>query len=129
MITKARCRKQRTKRRRGYALVTVMIFLVLMLTLMGVARRHLASVLRVEQSRVQAEHRDEGLMHALAQAMQLLETGRPPSSPYVCSTIVTTSLGAESFRVIFNRSSPDHWTVRVTPTPTGQNPPPMPTTF
>jgi len=43
--------------------------------------------------------------------------------------VIQTSQGSESFRVTFEEKGEDNWIVRVIPTPPGQNPPPMPTTF
>jgi len=121
----------RSKRsaRRGYALMTVSLFLVLMLAMTSVVHRHLASALRIEKARILAEHRDETLMHALAQAMALMETGLPPSDPYVCATLIDTSQGPESITVTFANEANEIWSVHVAPTAPGDATQAMPEYF
>ncbi len=120
---------QRHRVRRGYALVTVLVFLLLMLTMLAVSQRHLASVLRIEQARTLAESRDEGRMRVMARALELLETGKPPSDPYACAATVETSQGFESFTATFANEIDDIWIVRVEPTAPGDFPPAMPPSF
>ena len=115
--------------RRGYALMTVSVFLVLMLAMTGVVHRHLSSALRIEKARVQAEQRDEALIHALAKAMELLETGVPPSDPYVCGTTVDTSQGLESITVTFANEISEIWSLHAAPTAPAEDPQPMPASF
>ncbi len=121
----------RSKRsaRRGYALMTVSLFLVLMLAMTGVVHRHLSSVLRIEKARVQAEQRDEALLHALAQALALIETGLPPSNPYVCATTINTSQGLESITLTFAQEHNEIWSVHAAATALDENPQPMPAFF
>lgn len=121
--------RSRRSARRGYALMTVSLFLVLMLATTGVVHRHLSSTLRIEQARVQAEHRDEALMHALAKAMELLETAVPPSDPYVCGTTIATSQGLEAITVTFANELNEIWSVHAAPTAPDENPQPMPASF
>ena len=109
--------------------MTVSLFLVLMLAMTGVVHRHLSSVLRIEKARIQAEQRDEALMHALAQAMALIETGLPPSDPYVCSTTIVTSQGSESITVTFAQELNEIWSVHAAPTAPDATPQPMPASF
>jgi hypothetical protein len=61
-------------KRRGYALVMVLLFNVLFLMLLGVAWRQMASVIRIATVREQQVRRDEGSLRVLAIAMQVLET-------------------------------------------------------
>ncbi len=121
----------RTKRsaRRGYALMTVSIFLVLMLAMTGVVHRHLSSTLRIEKARIQGQQRDEALMHALAKALELIETGLPPSDPYICETTIDTSQGLESITVTYTNELNEIWSVHAAPTGPNANPQPMPATF
>lgn len=65
---------RRLPKRRGYALVTVLVFNVLFLMLLGVAWRHMASAIRIATVREQQVQRDEGSLRVLALAMQVLET-------------------------------------------------------
>ena len=115
--------------RRGYALMTVSVFLVLMLALTSVVHRHLSSTLRIEKARVQAQRRDEALIHALARALDLLETGLPPSDPYVCATTIDTSQGPESITVTYANEIGEIWGVHAAPTSPDEIPEPMPETF
>ena len=64
----------RPRKRAGYAMLSVIIFLSLMLTFFAVSQRYVGEALRVERARVHVRDRDEGSMHALGAAMTLLET-------------------------------------------------------
>jgi hypothetical protein len=110
-------------RRRGYALVLVLIFIVLFLGLLGVGWRQLSSALRIASVRTVQTQRDEGSVGAMAAAMALLETGRPPADPCVFTKTVTLTSGEQRFfRVTFERetgsgadtSPQERWTVTVT---------------
>ena len=82
---------RRLPNRRGYALVVVLLFNVLFLMLLGVAWRHMVGVIRVATVRAEQVHHDEGVVCALARAMHMLETGRPPigsASTYQCYTTI-----------------------------------------
>ena len=82
---------RRLPKRRGYALVAVLMFNVLFLMLMGVAWRQMVGVIRVATVRAEQVQRDEGVVCAMARAMHMLETGRPPigsASTYRCYTTI-----------------------------------------
>ena len=115
--------------RRGYALLTVSVFLVLMLATTSVVQRHLSSTLRIEQARVRTEQRDEALIHALAKAVELLETGTPPSDPYDCGTTIDTSQGLQSVTLTFASEAAEIWNVQAAPTLPAEMPSPMPVSF
>ena len=118
-----------TSSRSGYALMLVLVFIVLFLALFGVAYRQTAAALRIESVRSQATQRDEGSLHALARALALLETGNPPSDPYVCGVTIDTSFGPRSLTVTFASEGTNDWTVHSAPTPPNANPQPMPSSF
>lgn len=120
-------RHDRKRDRRGYALASVMIFLGVMLTFIAIGQRQLSSALRLERARAEAEFRDEGALQALAQGLRLLETGLPPSDPYVCRTDITTSRGVLTFDVNFSSDGLNNWTVTVAPGSTFT--PDMPASF
>jgi hypothetical protein len=121
---------RRLSSRRGYAMLMVLIFLVLFLALLGTAWRGMGSALRVASARSLQSQRDEGSIGALARAMQLLETGAPPASPYVCGvTIATASNGARPYTVTFSQEDTTTWSVHVSPTQPTESPTPMPATF
>ena len=82
---------RRLPNRRGYALVVVLLFNVLFLMLLGVAWRQMVGVIRTATVRAEQVQRDEGVVCALARAMHMLETGRPPigsASTYQCYTTI-----------------------------------------
>jgi hypothetical protein len=115
--------------RRGYAMLLVCVFILLFLSLVGVGWRRMASALRVASVHSTQVLRDEGSVHALAQAMHLLETGLPPSSPYVCGTTINTSQGLRSYTVTITAESPPNYSVNARPSLVGETPTPMPTDF
>ena len=115
-------------RRRGYAMVVVLVFLALMLSMLAVSQRRLGSVLRVESRFVEAEARGNR-EQAMGNALDVLWTGSPPTDPYFCSTIVQTSAGPKSYTITFAKDSGDHYQVRVEPTAPGDHPKPLPASF
>ncbi len=110
-------------------MVLVLVFLVLMLSLSGVAYRQIGSALRVESIRSAQATRDEGSLQALARGLTLLGTGVPPTNPYVCGATIGTSTGLRTFTVTMSSEVDSQWVVSSTPTPVGDNPDPMPETF
>ena len=117
--------------RRGYAMVLVLVFIALVLSLFGVSRRHIAAALRVEKGRTCQDDRDQGSLCALARALALLETGLPPSDPYVCAVTIQTPEGERSFTVRFTAESEEdgQWSVRAAPTLPTETPVAMPESF
>lgn len=115
--------------RSGFAMMLVLVFIVLFLTMLGVACRRTAAALRIESVRALQTQRDEGSLHALARGLALLETGLPPSDPYVCGVAITTSTGTSSFTVTFASEGDGNWSVNSTPTEAGETPPAMPAVF
>ncbi len=113
----------------GYAMMLVLVFIVLFLSLCSLAYRHSAAALRVESARSLQIQRDEGSIHALARALALLETGAPPSDPYVCGVTIDTSTGPRSFTVTFASEGTNNWSVRSAATEPNENPQPMPSSF
>jgi hypothetical protein len=117
-------------RRSGYALLLVLLFVVLLLSLYSLAYRTIAASLRVETARSLVNRRDEGSVQAAARGLSLLETGLPPTDPYACGVTIETSRGPRSFTVTFtSEAGPTAWSVAAAPTPDDQDPPPMPATF
>ena len=110
-------------------MVLVMVFIALMLTFYSVAYRHVAAAVRAETIRVKQRQRDEGCLRAAARGLSLLETGLPPSNPYVCGTIIGTPPDARSFTVRFQSEVEGVWSVRAYPTEWPDAPEPMPSTF
>ena len=67
-------------RRRGYSMTIVLVFLILMFALWGAVYRTTSGLLRIETNRISQQTRDQGAMNALAQAVQLLQYGKPPTN-------------------------------------------------
>jgi hypothetical protein len=114
--------------RRGYAMLAVLVFLAVGLTLIGVNQRHIGSLLRLDQARVEATDFREGPVQVMAKALALLETGLPPSNPYLCGVTVDTSDGPRSFSVDFSWGA-GPVSVEVAPTTDAGSLVPMPPTF
>ncbi|MFI5460973.1 MAG: hypothetical protein ACHRXM_36655 [Isosphaerales bacterium] len=105
--------------RRGYALMLVLVFLVLLLSVLGLAYRQIATVLRVEAYRSRQVVNDQGSLMAAAQGLALLENGLPPSAPYCVVVSVGTSLGPRSYTVVIASEGGNFWSVSAVPTATG----------
>jgi hypothetical protein len=110
-------------------MVLVLVFIALLLTFYSVAYRHVATAVRAEKVRLKQRHRDEGCIEAVARGLTLLETGLPPSNPYVCATTVGTPPDDCLFTVRFESEAEGVWTVRAYPTEWPDQPQPMPSTF
>lgn len=121
--------RRRYAPRAGYAMLLVLAFILLFLALLGVAYRQLGAAVRIETTRVLQVQRDEGSLHALARGVALLETGLPPTSPYVGAVTITTTTGPVSYTVTFLSEGSTSWSVAVVPTAAAENPPALPTTF
>jgi hypothetical protein len=115
--------------RDGFAMLLVVVFLALVLSVYSLSHRHLATVLRVETARVAQQERDEGSLRALAAAVALLETGLPPEDPYVCGVVIDTSAGERSFTITYLSDGADEWQVTAVPTGPYEDPQPMPDSF
>jgi hypothetical protein len=85
--------------RRGYSLMLVLVFLVLLLSMLGMTGRQLASALRVEVARSRQVVRDEGSLRAVAGALAALEAGPLPSQATVSVVPVATSAGQRWYAV------------------------------
>jgi hypothetical protein len=114
-------------------MLLVLVFVVLFLALMGTAYRGVAALLRVESVRALQVQRDEGSTQAVARALALLETGVPPTDPYVCGVTIDTSTGPRALTVTFalenDQNGTRTYTVRSAPTEPGETPQAMPETF
>src|SRR5208337_201775 len=103
-----------SRRRGGYSLTVVLLFLVLLLFLWAAVYRTTASFLRVETARVKRNDLDEGMLGALGKALWYLET-----NPALPRNPVTYG-----FTATFTPATPPNgWTIQVTP---GTYPTPLP---
>jgi hypothetical protein len=122
------------RERRGVALVLVLLFVVLVLSLWGVAFRRTAALLRLDTVRVEKVVVDQPNVIALAQAVTLLETGTPETQPtwdsqhslYTCCAIVSTPSGPQSFLITYQKGGGGIWTVQAQPGTSAVN---IPATF
>jgi len=115
--------------RRGISVMLVLVFLALLLTLWGLSYRQVASALRIQTLRSQFTFRDQGNLQALAQGLTLLQSGIPPTDPYVCATTIQMPSGSASYTLTFSSNEPNVWTVQSTATQPGESVEPMPGTF
>jgi hypothetical protein len=115
--------------RRGYALMLVLLSLTLFLALLGVTYRRLGSAVRVVSAQTVQRQGDEGSLQALARGLALLETGPPPTTPYVCGLTINTSDGPRAYTVTFTSEGGTNWSVHAARTPASESPLPMPDTF
>jgi hypothetical protein len=117
------------KSRRGYALLLVLVFVTLLLSLAGLAFRQIAATLRVESVRSLQTLRDSGSVIAVSRALSLLQTGPPPSNPFECGILIETSMGPKQYTVTFASEEEAQWSVTAAPTPLGSVLDPMPANF
>src|SRR5688572_18958184 len=97
-FSQQRIRAQRRPRlsirqRGGYAMLTVLVLITTLSSWYAIAYQRAAGALR--QQRVQAlqRSRDTGAVQALATTLALLETGFPPTTPYVAGVNLDTPTG------------------------------------
>jgi hypothetical protein len=106
-------------RRRGYAMVAVVVFVLVFLGLWTIAARQISSMLRVEQARAKRIARDAAALpsrQALAQALAALESGYPPTNPYVCLVTVGPTEFAVTFTINPATEDPTDWLVTASTT-------------
>jgi hypothetical protein len=121
----------RAPARAGYSLTLALVFVVLMLGVIALASRRIGTALRVAAARSQKLARDEGALQAAAKALDLLETGNPPSDPFVCQVVVAGATdGVErTITVTFASEGPDLWAITAAPAQPGDEATPMPAKF
>ena len=115
--------------RRGYAMILVVLFLVLFLAILGVASCEVAALLRTVSLQTVHSDRDQGSLQAAALAVALLETGLPPTSPYVCVATIDTPTGPQAMRVTWTLEAGTTWSINTAPAAPSEVLPPMPSTL
>jgi hypothetical protein len=110
-------------------MVMVVVFIALVFSLFGVAHRQMASALRIEAARTLQTDRDTGSIEAVARGLSLLETGLPPSDPYVCEATIGSAPDQRWYTVTFQTEGPGEWSVHAAPTQWPDAPEPMPPSF
>jgi len=121
-----------SRRRGGYSLTVVLLFLVLLLFLWAAVYRTTASFLRVETARVKRNDLDNGMLGALAKALWYLETSPTlPRNPITYGITVPVNPNnpnnpeGPNFTATFTPATtpPNGWTIQVAP---GTYPTPLP---
>ncbi len=113
---------QRPRRRRGFALMLVVMEMLLLLALWGVAYRQLASAMRLVAvlSKSQPSGTPQLSFKPVVRGLILLETGDPPGDAYVCGVVIQDTDGPHYFQVSFtpangsgstNSDGSTQWTV------------------
>jgi hypothetical protein len=97
----------------------VMVFLVLLLSMLGMTYRQVASALRIEMARSRQIIRDEGSMQAVAGALAALQAGPLPTQPTVTVVPIATSVGLRSYVVTVTPMGGSQFSVNATPAPPG----------
>ena len=66
---------------------------------------------------------------AVARGVALLESGLPPTDPYVCLAEIVTTSGVRSFKVTFETAGAGNWSVNAVPAEDGESFDPIPVIF
>jgi hypothetical protein len=102
------------RRQTGHSLAGTMIFLVLVMLLWTAAGRQLACHLRADKAREMYREESTGCRRAMAWALSLLETGKPPlDSEGQC--IQRMVIGDETYVVTFSEKPGHRYDVQVRP--------------
>jgi hypothetical protein len=108
--------------RRGYALMLVVIFIALFLTILGLAWRQTSSLLRVGTIRAIQMQRDQGCLPAAIQGIHYLEicqaNSTTPSSPQVYLINGFSNTFTVTFTLEATSGGSKTWSIVAVPTPT-----------
>jgi len=111
----------------GFALVTVIVFIFLIMALIICLNKRMGMLYSVSEHEIHNEQAQDGKYIALARALSLLQTGLPPASPSSYSVKLIERTGAPEYAVTYKNESIDSWSVEVSPL--SQPLPPLPETF
>jgi hypothetical protein len=117
---------------RGSVLMLVSVMGLLAMALWGLAWRGTHDDIRLERRELQAEVRTRSLYPALADMLDLLRSGRPPSDPYECLVSISDATGGWQVAASFSSDGDqDHWVVDCRAATSSQiaNLPPAPPSF
>src|SRR5690348_9622286 len=95
-------RVRRSRRRDGYVLPAVLLFLVIAFGVWAIVFRGAATSLRVDVARSHREARSSQIAPAAAAGLRLLETGRPPADVYTCKLTLTQDGVTRYYRLTYN---------------------------
>jgi hypothetical protein len=110
-------------------MLLVLVFIALSFSFFAVAHHQMDAALRLETVRVHQDGRDAGSVHAVARGLTLLETGLPPTDPYVCGVTIGTPPDDQQYTVTFSSAGGNVWSVQAAPTVWPDDPPAMPALF
>src|SRR5688572_27771228 len=96
---------RRITSRRGFILPAVLLFLAIAFGMWAVLFRSAGSALRIDEARSHRAARAEWTASAVANGLRLLETGSPPSDPYVCKLSITQDAQTRWFRLTYEQIS------------------------
>jgi hypothetical protein len=102
----------RRRREQGSVLMIVTVMGLLSMAFFGLAWRGTHDDIRLERRERLCDTRTRSLYPALADMLDLLRSGRPPTDPYEC--LVTIVDGADEWQIAATFSSDgdqDHWHV------------------
>src|SRR5438132_1309871 len=109
-------RRQGLRHPRGYALLTVMLFLAFAFGAWAVFYHTSASAIRVEEARSRRDTRTIWTAPAIAQGLRLLESGPPPSDPYSCKVTVSSDSETRYILLTYDKVASSRYTIAATPT-------------
>ncbi len=126
------CRRPARRRpaRGGFAMLIVMVVLIAMLGMAAVHQRRLSAALRIEEAVVAAEERHRGPLFALARALEVAETGTPPSNlaVYGFQFVPAGQTQQQAYAICYTRAG-SQWTVDVQRIDDASSLPPLPAHF
>ncbi|QEG38578.1 hypothetical protein UC8_05350 [Roseimaritima ulvae] len=95
-------------------MLIVMVVLIAMLGMAAVHQRRLSAALRIEEAVVAAEARHRGPLFALAQALEIAESGPPPNNPsiYGLQFVAPGETQRQAYSIRYTRTG-SQWTVDV----------------
>jgi hypothetical protein len=101
-------------RRHGFAMVLVVIVMTATMLVAAIHQRHLSSLLQLEKAAQEAARFQNGTIAAIAEGLDLLQTGLPPTDTYACGYTITSVSETRYFRLDYARTGTQTWTVTAT---------------
>jgi hypothetical protein len=117
------------RRSHAFVLPLVLVFMTTALALCALLRRDTGQAVRFAQVRQVRSENAYWSGHALAYSLGLLETGTPPTDPFICKLPLTNGQEVRYFRLTFDELTANNWQVDVEPTTLLDTSPLAPVTF
>ena len=96
----------RASSRRGYAMVIVVIFIVLVNLFFVLGWKHISMAIRVQDTFQNAKQRDEGALLALATAVAQMQTEYPTKDTLTNTYCYGVMVDSQQFKVIYTPPDP-----------------------